>query len=165
MYSTVVAFSFRIINFLVLVGLGIYLFKKYLLGSIEETIAEQEAYKNGLKQQLGALESLLDELDTEKTWLEKQCTYLKSKVNHWNEQFNILISTRVAEKQSLQKKAEIRVELQVIHLAQEKLLQKALPIALKNATTAFEQSFASQKKGTDYLNNLITAIKRDTHGQ
>lgn len=164
MYNLFVDVIFRLINFGVLIAVAMYVYKKYILASVENTMAEEEAYHNGLKQQLGALESRADEIIHEKVLLEKRGALLKNKVDLWRAEFDKAAQEREIEKQQLLAQAIIRVQKQSLNVAQATLLTKAIPIALANARAQLEKSTA-HNQSADYLQTLIEGLQRETHGK
>ena len=121
MFSAVVAFAFRLINLCALVFLAVYVFKKYLLNSLEDAVSEQEAFETGLKQQQGMLESRLDEGKQEQRNLEKQCMLLKSKVDQWHINFKANEEKLNQTKKQILEQMAQRTDQQTMQLAQQTL--------------------------------------------
>lgn len=164
MFNDIVAFAFRLINFFVLIALAFYLFKKYMLRSIEETMSAQEAYHSGLKEQLSALEYRLEELENEKIALEKKGALLQLKVHRWHEEFNNFIDARQQEKAILQRQADTRSQRQTDNFHKEKIITIAAPRAIKNVTDTLQEAFKDQPTRDHYLNQLIASMEREIHG-
>lgn len=163
-YNVIIDILFRLINLGVLVAVGAYLYKKYILTTIENTIAEEESYHNGLRQQLGALESRVDDISHEKITLEKSGLLLKNKVDLWREQQDKAQLTRDVEKQALTKRAIMRVEKQSLNIAQEELLSKASAQALERARTTLQRT-SSAEQSHEYIKTLIIKMQREIHGK
>lgn len=160
LFETIVNYSFRVINLLVLIALGVYLFKKYFLSSVEDAIAETEAFESGLRQQEGALENRLDELEVEKNMLEAHCSLLKSKIDRWRERFDEVLQERKQEKFALQKKISAQRNKQENNVIHAKLLKKIVPSAVQQAKAEFISRYSQEKTGSDYVRNLITTLRK-----
>lgn len=161
LFNTIISYLFRIVNFIVFIGLMYYLFKKYLLGSIEDSMSEQEAYENGLKQQAGSFESRLHELKVEKESLKNHCALLTSKVTRWEQHFNLELEKREQEKEQLLLAINKNREKQNAFLSQHKLLEQTLPTALAQAQKSFEALFSDEKEQTQYLRSLIAKMSKE----
>ena len=86
MNEEIVAFIFKILNFFVLISLGIYFFKKYALQKITIGIARKESFVRGLFDRQQELEQQQYELDQTIAKEEHLCLVLKNKIDLWKHQ-------------------------------------------------------------------------------
>jgi len=162
MFSIAVAFVFRLINFFALIYLAIYLFKKYLLNALEDAVSEQEAFKDGLKQQQGMFESRLDESKQERDDIERLGQLLKNKVDRWQE------SVRIKEKNMQAKKGQIhelsvrRANQQTMHLAMQTVTRLAMVKAIPQAQEKLQEYYKDAASAERYIVSTLGLLKRDT---
>lgn len=155
MYSAVIAFLFRVINFAVLLGLVVRWFKKNAQASIESQISEDEAYRSGLQQRVGTLESRVAELSEERDMLRIQCEQLHLRIGQWTERLESLHKQQRAEHNRIEHTMGKKREHQQHMLAHAQLQQTAFPRALKTAATTLTAQYASAAAQQQYIAQLL----------
>lgn len=134
-----------------------------MLGSIEDSIAEQEAYESGLKQQQGAFESRLYDSRKEYTHLEKFCLGLKSKVDRWEEHFKKRQEIKEQESIHIQKELARRVSIQTRNATKNILLKEIISQAIPQARKELETQYANKTNVEHYMENILSLMKKDTN--
>ncbi len=160
MFSAVVAFAFRLINLCALVFLAVYVFKKYLLNSLEDAVSEQEAFETGLKQQQGMLESRLDEGKQEQRNLEKQCMLLKSKVDQWHINFKANEEKLNQTKKQILEQMAQRTDQQTMQLAQQTLTRLVMVQAIPQAQEKLQKYYENSAHAEQYIATTLSLLKR-----
>ena len=100
MDEEIIAFTFKILNFLVIIGLGVYFFKKYALQKITIGIARKASFIRGLFDRQQKLEQQQYELDQTIAKEEHLCLVLKKKIDLWRNQ----VEKKLKEKEEKQEK-------------------------------------------------------------
>lgn len=160
-FSTIVSFAFRIINFVALIYFFYYVFKKYMRSSIEEALAEQEAYDTGLHEQKQMLQARLQESKNEQKTEELEYLVLQHKVELWQEHYADQIARQQTTIVALHKQLAQRVEKQQTELVHDMLVQQVLQQALPRIQAELQKEYAQPLQGERYVNNALSALKKD----
>jgi len=156
MSEEIIAFIFKILNFFVLIGLGVYFFKKYALQKITIGIARKASFIRGLFDRQQELEQQQYELDQTIAKEEHLCLVLKKKINLWRNQ----VEKKLKEKQEEQEKCKqilykcLKKRIKIVVIGQAK--EKALRIAVDRTRAELEQQFAQEKKSCQFLEWTIS---------
>ncbi len=157
--SEIIAIIFRLINFLILIALGIYCFKKYALEVIRGNISAEQEHLDELKARA-------QELQQEKKNLEKgikedgrACSLLREKIATWH---------IAAEQESDAFKAEREGRIEIVKARAEKQAQAIelyrrqqiiVPAAIEKAQTLLEKTFASKDRAHSYVQQVIAKME------
>jgi len=155
MDEEIVTFTFKILNFFVLIGLGAYLFKKYALQKITIGIARKESFIRGLFDRQQELEQQQYELDQIIAKEEYFCLVLKKKIDSWKHQVE---KKRKKEQEEQEKYTQIvytrlKERMKMVVVGQVK--EKALQIAVDRARIELKQKFAQEKNSGQFLELTI----------
>ncbi len=151
----IVAIAFRIINFLLLIGLACWVFKKYLKESLLFLIAHKKASDNCLLSQQASLEKQQAELDA---LLKKElqvCKELKLKIDEWKK---VVILERETQEQqndlALQafKKRHATIALNKENERVKTVVAQAVIGDLEKSLSLY---FQDQKNNTEYLDAIV----------
>lgn len=153
--ENIIAFAFRFINLISLIGLGFYIFKKQFASSIWDTIAKNSNDKQNLYNQQLALEKKQQELDTLLKEESIRCEQFRQKIDTWK---NIVtLDTIAREKKYHEHKALITTKKNNIALHKEHdrvqtiVLNRLIPELQKSLTDHFN----NEQNGADYLNSIV----------
>jgi hypothetical protein len=161
MYGNIVVIAFfKLLNFAVLIGLGYYLYRKYIKARAEERISEKEALVKGLEEQGYFLEGRFHALQERKNQEIIKTNTLKRKVEDW--------AVRVSNEQTKKKKEFEQYHVAALqaltiknsYLENKKKLSIILPQALDNAKKALQKDFAQTGDGQQYVHALVQKLKK-----
>ena len=156
MDEKIIAFTFKILNFFVLIGLGVYFFKKYALQKITIGIARKKSFIRGLFNRQQELEQQQYELDQTIAKEERLCLVLKKKIDLWKHQVEEKLKEeekkREKYRQITYKRLKKRMGMVVIGQVKEKVLQ----IAVSRARVELKQQFTQEKKSSQFLEWTIS---------
>jgi len=153
--ETVIAIVFRLFNFSLILALGAYAFKQYVLPEIMIAMAKTESEKDFLVEQrrlLGQRQGELDQLIEQEALL---CEQFKKKVDDWK---------LVVEKERLLEKNELKDRLVAIEKKQSKkeeyreevLLQRFVANQVtKDLEISLSKHFENEDMGADYLEKIV----------
>lgn len=153
-----ITFFFRIINALVLFGLGYYLYRRYFKYRIEEKINQKEALFKGLEEQGHALEGRVGFLQRQFQWQEQHINTIKSKIDEWQAAVMAADKKRAYELIQFSQKAAERTQIKNDILAQNYWKQAVMPEALDKAQKELEKEYADQVRNQRYLDEQVKKI-------
>jgi len=158
--ASVVAFIFRIINFGALVGLTIFLAKKYLMPTLNNAMYEHESAIEQIEQHTQDLQSHAQQLDEQFKKQEHLTNELIRKIHAWKSQFEAQKVKREQLHQELIESAHKKIATQQQMIKQMYVQNKVLPIAIDHAQKTLEQQFSSEDTGVNYIADVILGMKR-----
>jgi len=150
-----VAIIFKLINFFAIIGLGFYIFKKYLKTDLLFSIVKKETDHQDLLTKQTMLENKQRNLDLLIKEEAIQCQNLQSKIDEWNatvlqeqdkqekEQSNLAFVIKKRKKDVAVKKENQRVQSTILNGV------------IANLENSLSNNFKDSKKGTDYLNAIV----------
>lgn len=148
---------FRLLNFAVLIALGIYVVKRKFLNNIREKIKQKDAQEIDLilkrKELLHQQENIETTIAQETVLIDK----LKNNIMEWKTSADEREQQRKAlELQSIQKLKE-KIELQNEHRALETMRKKIIPEVIKESQEALKEKF-TQPAQRRYVQEIINHI-------
>jgi len=158
----IVAFIFKIINFFVFIGLGVYLFRKYVRQKIITSIAQKESFIRGLFDRQQELEQQQYALDQAVSKEEQLCLQLKKKVDLWKH-----LAEKGFKKKQQQKKEQVafiytrlkeRTEMALIARIEKKAFQRAI----EQSRAILKKQFSQNKNADQFLSRTISWISKNT---
>jgi F0F1-type ATP synthase membrane subunit b/b' len=160
--AEIIAIIFRVINFLVLIALGIYAFKKYALELIRADMSAEQEHLDGIKARAQELQQ--EKRDLEKGIKEdaRACSLLREKITTWHS---------VAEQESHAFRAEREGRIEIVKGRAEKQAQAIelyrrqrviVPAAIEKAQTLLEKTFASKDRAHSYVQQVIAKMEEST---
>jgi len=155
----IIAIIFRLINFLILIALGIYCFKKYALELIRADMSSEQEHLDGLKAQA-------EELQQEKRNLEKgikedarACSLLREKITTWHIAAEQELHAFKAEREGRIEIVKARAEKQAQTIELYRRQRIIVPAAIEKAQTLLEKTFASKDRAHSYVQQVIAKME------
>ena len=158
--ETVLSIFFKLLNFGILIGLGVYVFKRYLLPSIGQEIAENQ---EALQQLQRNNEQLKEDQKKVEARLDEQaalCLSLGSKIERWKLAHDNHLRRQQESCQQLRQKIEKKVAVQEQNLAREMLNKKVLPGAIVQAQELLQKTYESESEGRQYILHVMKYLER-----
>jgi len=157
--ESLVSLFFRVLNFILLGGLGLYLFRRYGLPVIHANIKEKESALARLKQQRDMLKDTIRSLEYQRFDQDLICSRLSAKIERWQQVIQAQERLRHEEKQRLitllNKKSHEQTQNNTLAALQQRVLPKALLESRKQLT----QTFQDPKRGTDFIQHLASFME------
>ncbi len=159
-YDLFVDIIFRVLNFGVLIGLGIYIFKKYLKDTLLKEMLNKQRAMDGLQQERDAL--MLQNKKVSHTVRTEQKKYeaLQKKIEQWTD-----VVEKERAKRSFEKNDRIRVlkknaQYRVQQIRQEQLVKRVMPRALDEAKTKLQKLFSTKKAQNHFAQQIIQHMQK-----
>jgi hypothetical protein len=154
----IVIIVFRLINLGVVIGLLGYIFKKYVLSTIKNHIAEKNAYVRGLQEQY---RSLLYQQEQGLVVAREEalvCEQLKQQVTRWKQVVEKEQQVRSEEKEERKRMFEEHRAHKEQQIALLYVKKQAIPRIIQNVEKELQQRFADEKVGRQYVQTIITRM-------
>ncbi len=156
----IVELVFQLLNFIVIIGLIGFLFKKYILNGIRAQMRAHESVVVSLKKSFHMLTRNYQLLDREIEH-ERQMQYeLKQKVMRWRADVEQLHEQMTHERNERSKELKVQTEQQIKEIQKHMLYQEALPRALKKARIQLAKQFEDEKAQKEYLHHTLRDLRQ-----
>lgn len=150
-----VTLLFRVLNFLVLVALGVYVFWRYFYASLKAQMATRQAalvHLNERKNALAQEQALIDQALVEQ---EKKYESIVQKLQEWRSLVQATLQAREHEREILKEKLVESMRKRRAIMAQEHLEKVVIPQAVHQARAQLQTRYADQKHAESYLTSLF----------
>ena len=155
-----ISIIFRLLNFAALIGLFIYIYKKYLQNDIEASIEHDRLAEINLNTRIDEMQQRSSELSEEIIKQEKLCTYLNERTAQWKVAFEKDMKERQAEQQAIHKQTVNRAHQQIKTIEYERMAQAILPKALERARNQLKKSFDQKAHGKAFVGDILSHMKK-----
>lgn len=160
--TALVAFSFRIINFGVLIFLASILYKRIMRSSIDQAIEQEEKDEQGLIQARGDLKSKQGILNEQIAQQQQLGMSLSEKIAQWRNTCSIKQQEQRDDKAAIQTAMINRAKLQANTIELQTIEKMVKPLVLVKMQQDLEKHFADQAHATTYLNDIVSYLKKET---
>lgn len=151
-------FVFKILNFLAVMGLFIYLIRRYGILQIVTMMREEKQEQQELRQQLKSLQVDCNQIEQDSNAQEQSYRLIKDKFQVWQKEVatqDEQIEKTFQDRQKIIRETRLK---RIQALQQRMLIKKELPKVLHEVSGDLKDSFAQevqQKKYTDQLLSLL----------
>lgn len=157
-----VSIIFRLINFAALIGLAVFIFKRYFLADITEKIHLEEVEKDTLRHQIGQLDQQGNILCHEIVEQEELCKKLAQKVSQWHQIFNHELEQARKENMVLRVKSAERAERQKKFIEHEQLMNAVFPQAIEQIQSQLIKEFSAADRNKTFVIDVIDHMKKSS---
>ena len=151
----IIAIAFRPINFITLIGVSLFLFKKYLMPGILSSIAKKKDAQDSLFLQQAALEKQQLNLDLLLKEESLKCEELKINIDEWKKAVTLETDNRAKE----HTQTVAMVNQRIAHNALLREHSRVQNIVTQAVVTDLEKSlslhFKDLQQENEYLNSIL----------
>jgi hypothetical protein len=151
---------FKLLNLAALVGIAIYLFKTRLLSQVKESIGKKKAAARALRNEQEDLKKQLHAVQNEIVDQQEACARIIDKVEGWKDIIREQQELLDREAQARAQERVIRIEKQSEHIAQLRVQQAVVPVALVEARKKLEEKFLDQR-GSKYIQDTVRSLAKN----
>lgn len=151
---------FKVINFVLLISAFAYIFKRYLLSSVEYEMEQERMQFQNLKNSIHSFSRQVEDIDLEIKLQKKEDEVLISRIKDWAD---IVEENRLKTGQSFKsnlEKAQNRAKQQERFLQESIVLNKVAPLVLDDLQKQAADKFFSAKSKKDFLSDVLASIKK-----
>lgn len=160
--ESIVAIVFKLINFVVIVGIFVYVFKRYALSWIYQTLSERKKTVDDLEHMVNVLHAEHTALDRHMHEEEQTHQALARKLTLWNERFEQMQKTIDAKKQRQKELIEHKEKQQQQALAM-RYYKKSLGLqAIAGVTERAQAKYGDEHQGHIFNKSIIAHLKKET---
>ena len=149
---------FRLFNFVLLIVLGIYAYKKYGATALMNLITQKEKSRVSLYEENKQLEQ--EQLSIEKKMQEEEllCASLKRKVDEWQRVLNIQREQEEKEIAERLKKIKKTRKIQALHSETNRAHALVAQSVVHTIQTSLTHYFTLEERGKEYLHDMLTMM-------
>ncbi len=155
-----VTIIFRLLNFALLIGFFVYIFKRYIYQNISDQIAEKESFIHGLIQNNKVLEEQQHDLEMRITQQESKCKELVQKTMLWQQAVTQEKQAWTVLQDAVIRDRAQRVKLQQESLEKDRLKRVVLPHVLTESQKKLQQEFESPQAGQAFIADIIAQLRK-----
>jgi len=159
--ETLINVFFRLLNFVVLVGVLRYLYKQYVYGAVQRDFEADEKKVAILAQQKDAYYQQEQFLKQEIQNQDRLVTHLHKKLAQWNEAAQQIERENSEMHDTLQAALRKKAVVQSEHIAHYMLERRALPQAMHELETSLAEYFRDAKRGDNYMKSVVNHLEKD----
>ncbi|GMU19877.1 MAG: hypothetical protein AMXMBFR12_10670 [Candidatus Babeliales bacterium] len=149
---------FRIVNSLVLLGLGYFIYRRFFKYRIEEKVNQKEALFKGLEEQGHALEGRAGVLQQQLDSQAQRAHAITAKIDEWHAAVMAADKKRMHELIQFAQKAAQRTEVKNAHIQKQYFKHAVMPHAIAQAQKELEQEYAKMFQNQAYLDAQIKKL-------
>jgi hypothetical protein len=160
--ETFITVFFRLVNFVALIGLVIFAFKKYFRASVQEAIENKKLKEINIGNHIRELEHRSKNLSDDIVHQEQLCEYLIDRTTRWQQVFEEHAKQRLQEQKNLALQVRIKAEQQVENLAKERALRAVLPMAIEQTTARLKELYANPAHNERFVNGIVEFMQKSS---
>lgn len=160
-YATLVNSVFKIINFGIFIGLGIYLFYTKILTTLYQKMREQQAILPKLEQERRGLHNQEINIDTA---IEQQALIakvLQKKIEGWSIARQKAVQEQQKQHEIMQELIQKKAEKQEEYRAKNALYQDMIPEILATTQDALIQKYSQSTDAQGYLQAILHTVNKE----
>lgn len=151
---------FKILNFSVVIGLFVYLIRRYGILQIMTLMRTERQERQDLKSQLRILQDDCDQIDTDMKVQEQSYRLMKDKFQIWQQQVMAQDDKEAQEFEVRQKMIQQNYLKKLQSLQKRMLIKKELPGLIQEASEELKISFAHRDQQKKYTSQIITLLEK-----
>jgi hypothetical protein len=151
---------FKLLNFVALFGLLAFIFRRYLLGGIQQEILQEKQQEEGMATRIVTLEQKGKELAQDAIRQEHDTRFLLDRAQQWQATFVLEQEKRRHEQQVMYDAARAKKQQQLRAMASDKLMETVVPQAIEKARGKLVEQFLDEERGREYLQVLLASMKK-----
>ena len=163
----IIAVLFRIINAVLLFGLGYYIFRRYLAAGLQEKYDDYKMQLRSLKKETRTLEKDREQLVEETNKDALLCTQLKKRIGVWKRMVQTEQEARDARQadyiEAMRKRSAEQEKQLVIDITRKEVA----PLVVAQLQTTLTKKYANLNAQRTYLKTMTADLCKDngkTHG-
>lgn len=157
-YTNLVELVFKIVNFIAIIGLLAFIFKKYLLGTLRDQMHTKELVVEKLKKAFHTITRNYQLLDREIDHEQQQQRELKDKIVRWRADIDQQHEQLAQERNERSSKLKVQMLQQIKEIQKYVLYKQVLPQAVEQARSQLAKKFDDEQQQKEYLSELMRSL-------
>jgi|SRR5579859_1655449 len=159
--ESIVTTIFKILNLGVFVAATVYLLKKNL-GSIRESIAQEQLEEQGLKEENNLLQHAVSQVDSQTVKFKEWALHIERNIDLWKKRVDEECDLKKIEQEKISKKLHGKVKQQAHSIAMSTIQTQVTEQALKESEKKLKQKIVGDQ-GQKYIQGLMEFLKGFAH--
>jgi hypothetical protein len=160
MTSSMMPTIFRLLNFGIIVSLGIYLYRRYGRELLQEMFKQYEEHQQSLRDEVVSLGKRAQEIEHAFVVQHDFGLRLATHIEQWNSSIAHAIAVREHEKEALSTTLQRKAERVARHTAWISLRRECLDEAIKEATVSLTSFYADSAHAHDYIGSVLSKLEK-----
>ena len=152
---------FNVLNFVLLIVLGVYSFKRYAMPALKTEMVAHKVDKLNLEHEYSSLEEAQQQLHEQMKAQKELYKDLEVKVRYWNQAYTHAEQQKIAMREQLQSELIHKYEYQEAQKALYRVQKSIMPHALSKAEHELEQMFQAPATGVPYINHVLDVMRKN----
>jgi CHAT domain-containing protein len=165
MTSSVMPTIFRLLNFGIIVSLGIYLYRRYGRELLQEMFEQHEKQQQAVRDEVVALGKRAQEIEHAFVIQHNFGLRLATHIEQWNSFVAHAITLRQHEKEALTTILQRKSERVARHTAWISLRRECLDEAIKEATASLTAFYADSAHAQAYIGTVLSKLEKPRLGE
>jgi F0F1-type ATP synthase membrane subunit b/b' len=156
----ILIFIFKLINFIIVIGLGIYLTKKYVIPFLEQEIAKYQESIQRLHTAKEQLDVQQAHIDQQRLMQEQLAQELTQKIHEWHRVVSTTKQQHEVERDA--RRSTLIQEYMTCQQtnAQEQIRQTIAKKVFAQMNQELQTTFTPKQRGQEYLHDVIKAMRQ-----
>jgi hypothetical protein len=151
----IIVIAFKLINFIALLGVGFFLFKKYILPDLLLSIARKKNKQDSLFLQQTNLEKEQYNLDIHLKEDAAQCEHFRAKIDEWKKVVTQKQSKLTKEHENMMVILRKRIKHNSLQRERKRTQKIVAHAVVKQLQTSLSDYFEKPEKNSEYLDAII----------
>ena len=158
----VVNIIFRLFDFFVVIGLIIFIIKKYAIPMVEKLLQEYNVFINSLKTDCEELQSQSRSIYENIQDQERSFQILQARFEVWRKKCDERVVIQETEQQKIDASMQKRFLVRSEHIKNDIAMKEQLPMILDTTLKNLEQKFHETDIQKQYIDGLIQVMKEQS---
>lgn len=150
---------FRLANFSIVIGLVVYLYKRYVRDYITHQIEHEHTIEQGLCKERDEAYGMYAHYKESVARKKEQRMVMQQAIMRWREAVASNDAQRVVERASRVQSLKIKSECQMENIRASVVMHKVLPEAIVRAHKKLEIEYSSEKEGVAFVQRIIAHLQ------
>lgn len=160
MFPSVSIIIFRILNFIALMTVSAYFFKRYAYPTIRDNQSRKKMALLELEQEKELLATQQEAIDAHSRKQEATRTALLERLKIWRDAFDHEKQVRLHGRNQMRERLREQLVISEHHAQQKRIEQKLIPDAIARAREHLSMRFADPKQAERYLTDLKVFMEK-----
>lgn len=152
---------FSLLNAAILVALGVYAAKRYVVPALKTEMIAHKVYKLNLESEYNSLEYTEQQLHEQIVAQKVLYKDLTQKIEHWNSVFAQTEQQKVSQYKIMQIELARKYEYQEAQRALYRTQKRIMPAAIAQAQRELEQIFDVESAGQEYISHVLDSMRKN----
>lgn len=158
--ESIITIVFRLLNFAALIGLFVFLYRRYFKHEIEQDIERERLDQINIHETIKQLDIRSQELTGTIIDQENLCKQLIVRTTEWKQAWDKDAIKQYDDKQLLERKTLERAQKQQAMIKERKIAQDVLSQAIEHARQELIAHFAQPKNGQLFIVDILAMMEK-----